>query len=183
MPRQLAIVILATILVSTSLVHAKVYKWVTKDGTVVYSDQPHPNAEILDIEPLHPYKAPTSKYAPSDDEAETGTSATATNRYSSVSISSPQHQQTITGNAGSFSVSVTSNPNLIRGDKFQLLLNGSEIGETSAQAQFNLDNVNRGSHNISVKIIDKNGQIQGTSAAITIHVKRISVKKLRPSAR
>lgn len=164
-------------LFSVQTVNAKVYKWVTEDGTVVYSDQPHPDAEVLDIKPLHPYKAPEPKYTPFEETEEPETTVKSSSKYRSLTIDKPQHDETITGNSGSLTVSVSSNPQLKEGDKFQLVLNGTEIGSPSQHSQFNLDNVNRGSHNISVKIIDKGGRTLITSSSVTVHVKRTIVKK------
>lgn len=177
--RLIYIPLIATLLLLSGLqlTHAKVYKWVTKDGTVVYSDQPHPDAEVLNIKPLHPYKAPEPKSTPQEETAETETTVNSSSKYRSLTIDTPQHDETITGNSGSVTVSVSSNPQLKQGDKFQLILNGTEVGSPSRHSQFNLDNINRGSHKISVKVIDKNDRTVITSSSVTIHVKRTIVKK------
>ncbi|WP_344799130.1 DUF4124 domain-containing protein [Litoribacillus peritrichatus] len=179
MPKQLSIFLLTALIASAPHAQAKVYKWVTPDGTVVYSDQPHPNAEVLNIEPLHPYKAPAYQ-APEAEESAPQTSVETTAKYSSVTIDSPEHDTNIHGTGGSFSVNVSSNPPLKSGDKYQLLIDGSATGAPTSHSQFNVQNVNRGTHSLSVQILNKQGKSILQSPAITIHVHRAQVKRKQP---
>lgn len=175
MPKTLLPSIILSALIATTA-QAKVYKWVTKDGTVVYSDQPHPEAEVLDIKPLHPYKAPS--YQPIETQPTTTTTpeVESSGRYSSVTIDSPEHDSNIHGN-GNFSVSVSSNPALKSGDKYQLLINGKPTGAASTMSQFNIQHLNRGQHSLSVSILNKQSKVVITSPAISVFVHRPSVKR------
>jgi len=172
------IISIATLLSCTTITHAKVYKWVNEEGSVVYSDQPHPEAEVLNIKPLHPYKAPTyqtpegAEVLPNDEP-----SVDPSARYSSVTIDSPEHETNFHGTAGSFSVSVSSNPSLKKGDKYQLLINGKAIGEPTTLSQFNVQNINRGEHTLSVQVLNKQGKSLIKSPSITVFVHRPSKKR------
>lgn len=167
-------------LLCTTLVHAKVYKWVTEDGTVVYSDQPHPDAEILNIEPLHPYKAPSYNLPEATEEKQESAEVNATKRYSSVTVDSPEHEANIHGASGSFTVSVSSNPTLKKGDKYQLLIDQRPTGEPTSLSQFNVQNINRGEHSVAVQILDKKGRNIMTSPTITVYIHRPIVRRKAP---
>ncbi len=171
---------LSALLLCTTSVQAKVYKWVTEDGTVVYSDQPHPEAEVLNIEPLHPYKAPAYKTPESSDDKKDKAQVNATSRYSSVTVDSPEHEANIHGSGGSFTVSVSSNPALKKGDKYQLLIDGRAIGQPTPLAQFNVQNIDRGEHAIAVQILNKQGESVMTSPSITVFIHRPMVKRKTP---
>ena len=168
------------LLTSTTAVQAKVYKWVTEDGTVVYSDQPHPDAEVLNIKPLHPYKAPEYQQEESKEVISNDPKVDAQNKYSSVTVDSPEHEENIHGTAGSFTVSVSSNPSLKKGDKYQLLIDGNAIGEPTKLSQFNVQNINRGEHSIAVQILNKQGKSLITSPRITVYIQRPTVKRKTP---
>ncbi|GLQ33499.1 DUF4124 domain-containing protein [Litoribrevibacter albus] len=172
--------VLALALTCTNTVHAKVYKWVTEDGTVVYSDQPHPEAEVLNIEPLHPYKAPSYNQPQETTIESEKAQVNATSRYSSVTIDSPEHEANIQGSAGSFTVAVSSNPALKKGDKYQLLIDGKALGAPTNLTQFNVQNINRGEHSIAVQILDKQGENVITSPSITVFIHRPTVKRKTP---
>ncbi len=171
---------LALILAISTSAQAKVYKWVTEDGTVVYSDQPHPEAEVLNIEPLHPYKAPAYNAPEESQSTQSQAKVEATTRYSSVTIASPEHDSNIHGTAGSFSVSVVSNPSLKQGDKYQLLIDGTPTGTPTSHSQFNVQNIDRGEHTVSVQILDKQGKSLNQSPAITVHIHRNKVPRKSP---
>ncbi|MFC3152360.1 DUF4124 domain-containing protein [Litoribrevibacter euphylliae] len=172
--------VLALAFACTNSVQAKVYKWVTEDGTVVYSDQPHPDAEILNIEPLHPYKAPSYNLPETTEEEEDKAQVNATARYSSVTVDFPEHEANIHGTAGSFTVAVSSNPSLKKGDKYQLLIDQRAIGEPTSLTQFNVQNIDRGEHSVAVQILDKQGSNIMTSPAITVFIHRPMVKRKTP---
>ena len=172
------IISIATLLTCTTLAHAKVYKYINEEGSVVYSDQPHPDAEVLNIKPLHPYKAPSYQIPEKSEKSSSDElSVDASSRYSSVTIDSPEHESNFHGTAGSFSVSVSSNPSLKKGDKYQLLINGKPIGEPTTLSQFNVQNINRGEHTLSVQVLNKQGKSLIKSPSITVFVHRPSVKR------
>jgi len=53
-----------TSLVCSLALAATVYKWVDENGIVHYSDQPHPNAQKVGVQPAQTYKAGDVPAAP-----------------------------------------------------------------------------------------------------------------------
>ena len=85
--------LLFTLMISASLVCAvaaastTVYKWVDENGVVHYSDQPHPNAQKLQIEGVQTYKPTELPFSGGIPPAEVP--PTATSGYKGCSIQQP----------------------------------------------------------------------------------------------
>ncbi|WP_244859090.1 DUF4124 domain-containing protein [Shewanella dokdonensis] len=89
---------------------ATVYKWVDKDGNIHYSDQPHADAQQVQLRENTSNQVsmpPVKPISVANDSEETTEQKT---RYQ-VSIVSPHHEETIRDNAGDFTVTGKFNHN------------------------------------------------------------------------
>lgn len=151
---------------------AEVYRWVDEAGNVVFSDRPRPGAEELKNLDLQSYPAPklpiTSPKSKSEKLPLTG--------YTAIEIASPNNDETIWDNTGSFAVSVRLRPALhsALGHKVVLLLDGNQVMEPGRSTQFQLTNIDRGTHTLRAAIVDRDGKEVASSDATTIYLHRQS---------
>ncbi|MGD8570129.1 MAG: DUF4124 domain-containing protein [Gammaproteobacteria bacterium] len=174
------IVLLLSLAVAT--VQAAVYKHVDEDGNISYADHPqHPGDKPINVPPpamTFDSKPPkktftTPSFGESNNKKKSETPETA---YSAVTFLKPDNDQAIRANGGVFPVKVASQPalNTKAGDRYVVLVDG-EKHQTSESASFNLENMNRGTHSISVQVESSKGKVLASSSSITIHVLRASV--------
>ena len=149
---------------------AEVYRSVDENGNVLFTDQPSPDAELIEVDELQTIKPP-----PIGDFEYTPPPAKPKPKYSNISITSPQHDASIRDNGGNVTVNITTQPGLRANDNLVLYLDGKEIllGKSTAKAFSSLD---RGSHQLRAVIKDDSGRIQLSSQSVTFHLLRQSVR-------
>ena len=157
---------------------ATLYKWKDAQGTVHFSDQPQPGAEKMEVRDIQ--TVPAIKGPPAGlPDAKKPASPT---KYD-VAIVSPANDATLHDNTGDISVRIQVTPPLRAdlGHKIQLWVDGAPHGEPGATTQFTLNNIDRGTHNLKVSVLDNNG---GTlaSASSVFYLHRHSVL-LGPNAK
>lgn len=91
----------------------------------------------------------------------------------------PEPDATLRSSAGEVIVSVTSEPGLQQGHRYRLLLDGQATGEPGLSPVFPLSNIDRGSHNLSVEILDEQGRTVERTANQPFHMLRISLAQKR----
>lgn len=99
--------------------------------------------------------------------------------YDMLRILVPEPDATVRNNAGELIVSVTSEPGLQRGHRYRLLLDGQPTAEPGPSPVFALNNIDRGSHNLSVEILDEQGRTVERTANQPFHMLRISLAQKR----
>jgi hypothetical protein len=145
-----------------------VYKWVDAQGIVHYSDQPHPNAQKLEVRGAQTFSAmpESSSSAP---PAQTQPSGPA---YDSCAISQPADQQMLM-NVYSATATVQTSPQLRTGDQIHLFVDGKQIPGSSSSFTFP---VFRGQHSVQAVIEDSTGQIVCETASVTFFVHQPSIQ-------
>ncbi|MDI5875707.1 DUF4124 domain-containing protein [Shewanella xiamenensis] len=138
---------------------ATVYKWVDKDGKVHYSDEPHPNAEIVELKEktLNQITLPPVNPDTNDSQAIEQT------KYQVV-ITSPEEEETVRDNNGDFQVTATVTPEIKSQYLMALKLDGKAIGQPQIGGTFQLNNIDRGEHTIVVDAMTQNGKVFASSS-------------------
>lgn len=156
--------------------HAEIYRWVDAAGNVVYSDEPHPDAEMVDLPasttytPVEESEPDILKLSPDDgDDADAFDYA--------LRIIAPADDESIWVNNGNVTVSMVVEPALDaeRGDQVLLQIDGVETGPAQASTTFQLENLSRGTHTLSASVVTVDGSIITTSEPVTFHLHRTSV--------
>lgn len=157
-----------------ALVAAGIYKYVTPDGRVEYSDQPREGAAEVEVTPLQTYTPPPLPKMKTIGQ--TKTQAQATTAYQ-VSIITPQDDATVRENTGRVEVALQVTPSLEADSNYslQLLFDGQPVGKTSSSLKYTLTNVDRGTHTLQAKLLGPSGTSVAHSKAITFHMRRISI--------
>ncbi|KAF1068801.1 MAG: hypothetical protein GAK45_01260 [Pseudomonas citronellolis] len=151
---------------------AEVYTYVDKDGNRVYTDQPpRGNAQRLNVTPLNKMqKLPPPLYAPAAPAQPPAAPA-----YQVLRILVPEPDAVVRANDGELIVTVSSDPALQPGHNFRLYLDGAPVGEPSRSPVFPLHNLDRGTHQLSVQIVDAHGQTLEQTPNQPFHMNRVSV--------
>ncbi|MGO4309019.1 DUF4124 domain-containing protein [Pseudomonas sp. KB_15] len=161
---------------------AEVFTYVDPQGNRVFTDQPKPgNATRVPLVKSNRMAANPTSAAPSS--AEDSPEVKAPFHYDLVRILVPEPDATIRSNAGEIIVSVTSEPGLQRGHRYRLLLDGQPTAEPGLSPVFPLSNIDRGSHTLSVEILDEQGRIVERTASQPFHMQRTSLaqkRKIKP---
>ncbi len=154
-------------------VSAKVlYKTVKADGSVVYSDVNNQGAVPVNLSSMNTVVMPALNNASSQTATQNIRVKKVRPKVQySVSIRSPEAEQTLRDNAGEVKISVSVLPK--KSGKFQLIFDG-QIFKTQSKSQFQLERVNRGAHTIKVNFLDNSGKILASSKQQTFYLQKAS---------
>ncbi|MDZ7670250.1 MAG: DUF4124 domain-containing protein [Gammaproteobacteria bacterium] len=164
--------------------NGRIYKTVDEDGNVVFTDvppRPEQRGETVDLNSGNSFTPPERENdgisleawrgdepAGPEDEEETVT------RYNSLQVASPQNDAAVRDNAGNVSITATVDPDLQPGHTLQLFLDG-ELQQSGGTTTFQLSNVDRGTHEVQLRIVGPGGEILMTSPGSVFHLQRRSV--------
>lgn len=170
------IFLLAALLAAGSLVAEEAYRWVDEDGVVHYSDRPREGAErvvlpeanttaVRRYERSSSAAAATSGAEPEKQEQDV--------KYESLSISSPEAEETLWNIEGVLNVTLDLKPGLKPGHQVRVYFDGKPqlVNGTS----FQLDEVWRGVHNIQAEVLDEAGNLMIRSQPNRFYVQQNTV--------
>ena len=159
-------------------VAADVFTYVDAQGNRVFTDQPGTgNAKRVPMAPSNRMSANPTGAAPVIAGKKTATPPPF--HYDMLRVLIPEPDATVRSSAGELIVSVTSEPGLQRGHRYRLLVDGQPTSEPGRSPVFALNNLDRGSHNLSVEIIDEQGRTVERTANQPFHMLRISLAQKR----
>ena len=152
------------------------YSYIDEHGNRVFTDRPGGRAaEPVQSRPTNRMLA-TPVAAPVQSKAETANKPAAL--YRQVDILQPEPDATVRDNAGSLIVSLSSEPALRPGHRYRLLLDGHPVA-TGDGASLALDNIDRGTHQLTAEIIDSHDRPLLSSPPHTFHMMRTSLAQRR----
>lgn len=149
-----------------------VYRYVDEKGVIHFTDKPPTKG----AKPLNLPKVQTFKANSGNSTASTPTPPPAIPQFS-LAITSPTPDQTIRDTSTDLNVSVSVLPGLVGGYGLIYSLNGQAQNDTPIdQTSFTLSGVERGSHSVTVALVNDKGD-EVASSAVTIHRHPPIVKK------
>jgi hypothetical protein len=162
-----------TSLACTVAVAATVYKWVDEQGVTHYSDQPHENAQKVELKAPQTYSSPKTT-APATRSAPPRKSSAPT--YQSCAINEPASEQAYL-NTDTVTAGVTVLPAVRPGDTVVVTLDGSPVpGVPANGGQFSITPVDRGTHAMQMVVKDVDGTTVCSSAPVTFYVRQPSLQ-------
>ena len=174
MTRRLFLVTGITLLLSTS-VSAEIYRQVDAQGNVTYTDEPSDQApaEPVKIKPVTTITLPKPEAVrePEQLREKVETEGAA---YSNLRFIAPDNDQAFYSGNGDVSFQVASSPGLKRGHKYEVTLDGQPVGQ-STSGTVSVRNIDRGTHNAGVNIVDSSGVTIKTGNTIRFTIHRPSV--------
>lgn len=140
--------------------HAQIFRRTGPDGQVYFSDQPGPDAELVDLSPaqtvsLPPVPEQTESAQQAGDMAGDQQKA-ATDFYTEFSISSPTSEQSVRANDGNVTVHLSLQPALQSGHRIVLNVDG-QAANSSTTLMIDLNNLSRGQHTVMATVVDDEG--------------------------
>lgn len=153
----------------------QIYKSVDADGNVVFSDlppAPGTAAEPVELPAANTFTAPATGVQPGRRGPEQDSAAGS--RYHSLRVLDPPNDAGIRENDGNVVVTAELQPALRSGHSLQLYLDG--VLHQAAQApQFQLINIDRGTHVLELRVVDEAGNVLATSDPSVFHLQRRSL--------
>ena len=168
---RIALIVLLLLPLATHAADPKkpeVYKWVDDKGVVHYTDKPPAeNATPAKLPPLQTYKGGTvPSLGKFDRPTSKGTTASA-----QIQVVTPSRDETFRGGERVVPVAVMVTPQLREGQRLIYLLDGTPASQPTTDTSYALTGVERGSHTVSVSLVDANGEELASSTGITFHMK------------
>lgn len=155
---------------------AEVFTYIDAQGNRVFTDQPgNRNAKRVPL-------ATSNRMSANPSGAPTTVAKNPAKplfHYEMLRVLVPEPDATIRSTAGELIVSVTSEPGLQQGHRYRLLLDGQPTAEPGPSPVFALNNIDRGSHHLSVEILDEQGRTVERTANQPFHMQRISLAQKR----
>ena len=110
--------------------------------------------------------------SPADAEAE--------KPYASAAILFPANGEVVRANGGQLTVTARIAPTLRPDHRVQLMLDGGPNGQPHTSPQFHLQDVDRGTHQVRLQILDSAGGIVFIGQSSEFHLLRHSILQRRP---
>ncbi|MFO7786143.1 MAG: DUF4124 domain-containing protein [Halospina sp.] len=170
----LTALVLALLLAPGSPVAGEVYRHVDENGNVTYSDEPaDDDSEAMELEPLSEVNLPDGaarERRDRDDEPEGDSGNDEQQGYESIEITEPEHDSAFWRGDGLVVVRLQSQPSLRSGHRYALELDGERTRE-SRDTSFTLENMDRGTHEVVIHVINANGETISSSdvTRFTLH--------------
>jgi hypothetical protein len=159
---------------------AQVYKQVDEDGNITYTDQPDSAADTATLAKLSPLNQIPTLLAPTDDKALAETADGETELfagYNSALIVSPENDSIIPHSQISIVIQLSLSPHLQAGHRVQFWFDGAPQDQPVAATSYQIDNIERGSHSLSARVLNAQGQLLISTASVEVHVKRHFARK------
>ncbi|ERH47555.1 penicillin-binding protein [Ectopseudomonas chengduensis] len=170
--------LLLCLLFITQAASAQVYTYIDAEGNRVFTDKPRSsNAERVMLAPSN--SAQMSQTPPTVRMAPPSAVSKPTVHYQLLRILVPEPDASIHNGSGDMIVTLNSEPGLLPGHSYRLLLNGEPQGETSRSPVFSLQHVDRGTHQLVAEIIDSAGLIVERTPAQPFHMHRMTLAQKR----
>ncbi|MDX1519387.1 MAG: DUF4124 domain-containing protein [Gammaproteobacteria bacterium] len=148
------------------LAGTSVYRTVDEDGNPVFSDEPSPQAEEINLPEVQTVPAERNiKFETTKSKEDSS------GKYKSLAITSPENDEPVRENAGNVTVKVQVKPGLRRQDSLRVYLD-SELVKEGRDTSFDLANLERGTHQLTASVVNKEGEEILTSTPVTFHLLR-----------
>lgn len=156
-----------------------IYRTTDADGNVVFTDAPPADGskvESVGVQRTNTAAPPQHipQYQPGDDENTEAKEAEKAPLYNIV-IASPANETTIPMGPGNFSVTVLVEPDLEKYESLQLFVDDTPRGSPQLSPIWDLTNVFRGAHDITVGVLNREGEILAMSDPVRVYVLRPSI--------
>lgn len=152
------------------------YKKVDKDGNITFTDQAIPGSQQITVKTdVNVVTTPKPRVLRPNPDASSANQQKPF-KYDVLAIDTPKNDEPVRANNGDINIVAGISPNLRRGHSVQLSMDGSAVGSIQKIPYFNLNNVDRGTHKISISVInDDTQEVIQTSEIISFHVLRASI--------
>lgn len=179
---KLNYLIAALLLCVAQLASAAIYTYIDANGERVFTDKPPrgQSTETLHIAPSNQMSAPKAIKPPPVYQTDPQPLAV---QYQVLRILVPEPDATLRANDRQLIVTVTSEPALLQGHQYRLILDGAAAGEPSRSPVFPLSEIERGTHQLAVEIINEHGAVLERTPSQPFHLRQSTLsdkRRVRP---
>jgi hypothetical protein len=153
--------------------HAEVYRHVDAQGNVTFSDEPMEGGETVKVKPVTTITLPKPELVREPEQLREEVEREGAS-YENVSFVQPENDQAFHSGNGNVTFEVRSTPGLKQGHKYEITLDGQPVGQSSS-GSVTVNNIDRGTHEAGVYIVDDQGVQVKAGPSITFTVHRPSV--------
>lgn len=175
---RVVLLMLIVIAMVASSAQARIYTCKDKNGNTVYSDTPSVciDAEEVKVDTLpeliktKPVAVPRSTSSKTNASKQVGNGG-----YKSLTITTPSDQENVRSNEGKVLIAFQASPALKsrNGHQYVISVGGKEVYK-GPKTSVALENVDRGTHAVTAKIIARNGKTLISSEAVQFTLHRFS---------
>jgi|SoiMethySBSTD1v2_1073268.scaffolds.fasta_scaffold1091732_1 hypothetical protein len=177
MDSRLALILVLAAVAPTAL--GEIYKTVDANGNVVFTDiapadrsgQPAPQA--VTVTPINSYEPPPAAVA--QPNAASPPSSDDVGYYAQLEVISPTEDETIRDNAGDVQIQVAIAPQLRTDHRLLLVFDGNGTEIEAVNGVFELSNVDRGTHTVAGRVVDRSGNVVIESNPATFNLMRVAL--------
>lgn len=167
--------LIVSTLIICAMAQAEIYKSTDSYGNITYTDRPEKNAKPVGVRSTNSIPAVEVQKIDQSDADPALANAKGAVKYRFVRIIDPADDSGIEHGPGNFTVRASSKPKLAEDHALQLYLDGEAYGKANSSGSFALRNIDRGTHTLTVSVVDAAGKALKRSKPITVHVFRPSV--------
>ncbi|WP_047045901.1 DUF4124 domain-containing protein [Vibrio mexicanus] len=159
-----------------------VYTWVDEKGVLHFSETPQSAKAKLIQMPDNHANAPAPKFDKPQPKAEPKTAESKLPEPQkgdlplTIDITSPRDDEALRSNAGFINITAKLNRDLQVGERLQLIMNNQRFDAPKNEPNWQLKNVDRGTHTFSIQSF-RDGKLIASSNTITVHLQRASRKR------
>jgi hypothetical protein len=146
-----------------------VYKYITDDGEVIYSERYHPEAKRIMV---NDDAKKGARLSPDELDAKARAEA---GEYETFTILQPSDNEIIRNEEGTVNIGISLTPSLAESHIIQLYVDGTKLDSDIRQTQLSLQKLSRGTHSLQAKIVDSEGQSVKESNSITFQLRQPAV--------
>jgi hypothetical protein len=161
-------------------VHAELYKSVDEKGNVTYTDKGSTKSKPVQPPGLTSYAPPTRHTQPgaAPEGGAPALAAKVATSYSRLAIARPASGTALRDAAGAIPVAVEVTPavDTAAGHKLVILLDGKPAAQPQS-LEFQLENVERGEHRITARVVDGKGKVLKESTPVVVQLHRPTVAR------
>ncbi|WBE25324.1 DUF4124 domain-containing protein [Denitrificimonas caeni] len=175
----------ALLLSSAPVTLAAIYTYIDSDGERVYTDQPpqHQHAEKVNVAPTNKLPATPKVQVIQPPPVYESDSSSLVLQYQILRILAPEPDATVRANERQLTVTVSSEPALQDGHRYRIFLDGEVVAEPSRSPVFRLRDIDRGTHQLAVEIINEQGAVLERTPAQPFHLRQTTLndkRRVRP---
>ena len=157
-----------------------IYKWVDAQGNVHYGDEPGQSSakKLKQLPGLSTYAPPPIKVEQQESVKEQGKTTAPEEpsiKYRSISIVKPEDGETVRSNPGMVEIFVALAPTLGKTDHIRVVLDGNPLPGLYKKSVVQIENVNRGEHQLSVAVYNSRGRKLMGSASHTFYLHKTTI--------
>ncbi len=152
----------------------KIYHWIDKEGNSHFSDTADPNTEEVQLKEQNVFVEEFS--APPASPTQDMLTDEAVIEYVAT-IVSPTDDQAIRSNEGTINIQVSTTPEKENSQKLQLYLDGVALGQPQISPTISAQNIDRGTHQLEVHLIDENDKLLAKTQVVTVHLQRVHINR------